>query len=77
MEEDKVCDIFVQRVFKDENLDDFDWGVSVVRFEGDELVESATYALFRRWSLAKDYAKSLAEFFKSRGYEVHLKGEVG
>ncbi|GEM_PF-955894 len=72
-----VCDIFVQRVYKDESMKQFNWGVSVVRFEGDELVESSTYAEFHKWSLAKKYAYALAEFFKSRGYETHVKGEVG
>ncbi len=73
----KICDIFVQRVYRDENLKDFEWGVSVVIFEGDELKESSTYATFHKWSLAKKYAKALKSFFEKQGYETYLKGELG
>ncbi|WP_457681391.1 hypothetical protein [Thermovibrio sp.] len=76
-EPQKICDIFVQRVYLDESLKRFEWGVSVVRFNGDELEEAATYGLFHSWKLAKKYANALKEFFKSRGYEAHLKGELG
>jgi hypothetical protein len=76
-ESQKICDIFVQRVYLDENLRDFDWGVSVIRFNGNELEEAATYATFRSWKLAKEYGNALKEFFKSKGYEAHLKGELG
>ena len=76
-EPSKICDIFVQRVYRDDSMKNFDWGVSVVIFDGDELVESSTYAKFYKWSLAKRFAKDLCEFFKSQGYEAHLKGEVG
>ncbi|WP_163327645.1 hypothetical protein GFV12_05455 [Desulfurobacterium thermolithotrophum] len=76
-EPSKICDIFVQRIYKDESLQKFVWGVSVVIFEGDELVESSTYATFHRWNLAKKYAKALVDFFKQKGYETYLKGELG
>ena len=76
-ESKKICDVFVQRVYTDETLQNFYWGVSVVLFEGDELVEATTYATFYKWSLAKRYAKALVEFFKEQGYEANLKGELG
>ncbi|GAB6076624.1 hypothetical protein [Desulfurobacterium crinifex] len=76
-EPSKICDVFVQRIYKDKDLKKFDWGVSVVIFEGDELVESSTYATFHKWGLAKKYARALADFFKKQGYETHLKGELG
>ena len=72
-----ICDIFVQKVYRDEEMKRFDWGVSVLIFEGDEMVESSTYARFHKWSLARRYAYALADFFKSKGYETHVKGEVG
>jgi len=73
----KVCDVFVQRVYTDDSLRNFKWGVSVVIFDGDELVEASTYATFHKWSLAKRYARALANFFREKGYETHLKGELG
>jgi hypothetical protein len=73
----KVCDIFVQRVYLDQELKRFEWGVSVVRFNGDELEESSTYGIFHSWNLAKKYARALKEFFQSKGYESYLKGELG
>lgn len=73
----KVCDVFVQRVYMNDELNRFEWGVSVVRFNGDELEEAATYGVFHSWNLAKKYGRALSEFFKSRGYETHLKGELG
>jgi hypothetical protein len=76
-EPDKICDIFVQRVYLDESLKKFLWGVSVVVFDGDELVESSTYATFYNWNLAKRYAKALEKFFKEQGFETNLKGELG
>jgi len=76
-ESQKICDIFVQRVYLDESLKKFEWGVSVVRFNGDDLEEAATYGVFHSWNLAKKYGNALKEFFKSRGYETHLKGELG
>lgn len=76
-EEDKICDVFVQRIYKDDGMKQFDYGVSVIIFHGNELLESSTYAIFHKWSLSKRYAKALVEFFKEQGYEAHLKGEVG
>lgn len=73
----KICDIFVQRVYLDDQLRKFEWGVSVVRFNGDELEEATTYGVFHSWNLAKKYGYALKEFFKSKGYETHLKGELG
>jgi hypothetical protein len=76
-ENQKICDIFVQRIYLDEEFKKFEWGVSVVRFNGDELEEAATYAVFHSWNLARKYGRALKEFFKERGYEAHLKGELG
>ncbi len=76
-ENQKICDVFVQRVYLDDSLKKFEWGVSVVRFNGDELEEAATYGVFHSWNLAKKYGSALKEFFKSKGYETHLKGELG
>ncbi|MEO2064873.1 hypothetical protein C7457_0823 [Thermovibrio guaymasensis] len=76
-EPQKICDVFVQRVYLDQELKHFEWGVSVLRFNGDELEESATYAIFHSWNLARKYGRALKEFFESRGYETHLKGELG
>jgi len=73
----KVCDVFVQRVYTADSLKNFKWGISVVIFDGDELVEAATYATFHKWSLAKRYAKALVDFFKEQGFETNLKGELG
>ncbi len=76
-ENQKICDIFVQRVYLDDSLQRFEWGVSVVRFNGDDIEEASTYGVFHRWSLAKKYARALKEFFESKSYETHLKGELG
>jgi len=76
-EPEKICDVFVQRVYLDEELKKFEWGVSVVRFNGNELEEAATYGIFHSWDLARKFGKALKEFFESRGYETHLKGELG
>ena len=76
-ESQKICDIFVQRVYLDESLKKFEWGVSVVRFNGDDLEEASTYAVFHSWNLAKKYGRALKEFFETKGYETHLKGELG
>jgi len=76
-EPDKICDIFVQRIYMDDSMKHFEWGVSVIRFHGDELIESETYAVFHSWKLARKYANRLKEFFSEQGYETHLKGEVG
>ena len=62
----KICDVFVQRVYKDENLKKFDWGVSVVIFEGDELVESSTYATFSSGGLQRSMLELLQISLKSR-----------
>ncbi len=75
-ENPRVCDIFVQRVYLDDSFSKFEWGVSVVRFNGNELEEASTYAVFHSWNLAKKYGNALKEFFKSRGYETHIKGEL-
>jgi len=77
-EEEKICDVYVQRVYLDDkNLKNFKWGVSVTRFNGDELEEAETYALFHSWKLAKKYGRALKEFFESKGYKAYLKGELG
>ncbi len=76
-ESQKVCDIFVQRVYLNDQLNRFEWGVSVVRFNGDDLEEAATYGIFHSWRLAKKYGRALKEFFSGKGYETHLKGELG
>ncbi len=76
-EPQKICDIFVQRIYLDQKLKKFEWGVSVVRFNGNDLEEAATYGVFHSWKLSKKYAKALKEFFTERGYKTHLKGELG
>ena len=76
-EPEKICDVFVQRIFYDEGMKKFDFAVSLASFVGNDLEEASTVAKFKKWSLAKRYARQLSNFYESQGYETHLKGEVG
>jgi len=75
--EDKLCDIYVQRIFENpEDTRRFKWGVSIMRFTGDTLEEAKTLATFNNYKLALDFAKKVKEVFKGKGYETYLKGEI-
>ncbi|WP_022847176.1 MULTISPECIES: hypothetical protein [unclassified Desulfurobacterium] len=76
--EDRICDVFVQRVYDDPTkATSFKWAVSIMRFKGNDLEEAKTLATFVNYKLALDFGKKVKEAFEKKGYETYLKGEVG